>query len=741
MNSNSIARHLAIISLTLLSFTAASNEKIGQQPIYIQVLASVGPLHQLSGAMVTLTDSSGSVVGRGKTNVRGAVMFSVTPTKAKKLPLTARTNGGYIVDSEIQEIRGPRFNGHLAGRITAISEQGHTIGYVDLLSTIAMRLSPGARNYLQALAKTRIAFGIGKTAPSSIIRYNNNHVGWLPLADAIGQKGGYDAYVKRSAKLIAAGGSINDLAPPRNTPKSGYTKPNVIKAKLASTSPYPQCDVPLGDGSNGLSSNESIAEFGVIGITQLLKYAGFPEIAEPFKEVGMLLVGGLTKSPEEKAIEQVDTQLQCISSQLNYLTEQIGYLQFTTDVNTASTCSNSITTQYYIYQSLVEQAAPQSNGQPSTFPLDGSNPSFVSDVNGWGPNNGTASLTNCGQQINASLFGNGGGQGSSWQQLNRNYQQIYKWYTTYEVQQLQQFMSWWSTIVYDAFVLTNEYYNFYQQFQNAQIAAGNYNSSPTICNANSKNQTPTYCVWQSNLKNAYPGNLYSDEIGIYTSGISVNPYPAGLAINSLGQATQAANSLGQTGLTTKWIFDTFGSQSFGVPTNYPASTAYSASVGAFNAIPLNHEGLPSAVETFANPQAYRNLNVVGSDLSILSSPGPEGISAGQFLLNAINQDASSQWVGLSPSSQPEPGQTNQGITFYAYDSQTEMFVSFGFNALYTVSSSNNPVNPVSSKGTCGGYLPCTAPFPNSVFGVLMGRNWWPGAGQATNYVPPDPPTP
>jgi hypothetical protein len=257
----------------------------------------------------------------------------------------------------------------------------------------------------------------------------------------------------------------------------------------------------------------------------------------------MLFPTPTSSTPTTTAIQNVDTQLSCISSQLSYLADEVGELLNTVllaqSVATGTLCANQVNTQYGYYSGLVANAMPNADGSPSAYPLDSTNQSLVADVPAWGPD---GVLTgDCGSSINSMLFfSSTPGVKASWQQLNTNFQSPEAggsaWYTQLQAQQLQQFLSYWSTLLYDQFVLQNEYFNYNGLIDDANILAGNVSGTSYCTAGSSSTTTQSYCVWTSNIQNAYPGDLYSDEIGIPSSGLAVNAYPAGLALG-LGQQT------------------------------------------------------------------------------------------------------------------------------------------------------------------------------------------------------------
>lgn len=778
---------------------------------HLQVLASVGPLEYLSGANVVVKDAHGKLIARGKTNAHGSTFFHLRKSKLAYLPLRISTSGGQINQGG-KQTSGPAFVGHLKGQIDTVPTGKHSIAWLDLLSTTASVMRTKTRSYASATEAVRASLGMGKGFPANGLRFRNNHVEWALLQAATQSKGGYDRYVRDIASRANKGQKITELSLPKNTilgpraktaPRDVITDalrpgtPQVLTAQAStsdSTSTYPQCTPPVGNGSSNSMSTEVIEDVGVTSIKYLLQYAGVPSSAAS-GVAGMLLTGGATGSPADSAIAAVSDQLACISAQLTYLTEQVQELQLTQDVDQNTSCSNSVTNNYYVYVGVVEDAADCTT---STCQLNGNNPSLVGDLQSWSQ---SSSMVNgdCGDTVstNSMLFGTSGGQASAWQQLNKNYQSTaggYAWYTAAQVQQLQQFLSYWGTIAYDLFVLTNEYYNYYQQFENAQISAGNVSGSSTLCSNSTAEpttaDTPTFCVLQSNIMNAYPPDLYSDEIGMWNgegAGLAVNAYPAGLAMhNPLDNPTQPIGQ--QTALSPLYIYNTSGNNSYwsanatsGTNTAESYYGATPPSYSAFNSGILNPAALPSAIEQFSNPQAWRTLQPTSSQVAVLTAnnysqgAGSPGTTSWQFFVDAINQESwqectysidsegqttqtcnpepyafpiASQWQPLTASNS-----TTNGTGFFTADNVSQL-------STYTVDGSYCNGNAgecmttsIHFNNTIGQYVYSYtnpdntksephAPSNYPVFGALLGRTWWPAYttnNPPSSYNPPPPP--
>jgi len=740
---------------------------------YLQILASVGPLEYLSKGNVTLRDALGHMIAKRKTNIRGSTIFSLSKAKlsSARMPLKITTSGGRIIGLKGDKFPGLPFKGHLRAQIDKVPLEQHSIVYLDLLSTSASVMQSRTESYASSTKAVRDALSIGKGFPVNGIRFRNNHVGWTQLEAAILENRGYDRYVRNMVYRIKQGEKITELTPPLR-PLSSQPSPSRVddiitnalsgshqyvlstdQADTASTqSTYPVCNVPFPNGSTNNASTEVIEDYGVIAMEGLLQYAGIPS-SSVTGVAGMLLTGGADGAPTASQLDAVEEQLSCISAELGYLSEQVAELTLLTDVDQNAQCGNAVVNQYYTYQGLVEDAQDCTG---SSCQLNSNNPSLMADLPTWSPSSTMVSAT-CGGPLgtNNMLFGSAGGQGAAWQQLNQNYQSTnggYAWYTAAQVQQLQQFLAYWATVEYDLFLLTNEYDNYYQLFENATLAAGNVPGSATVCTSGSTNATPTYCVAQSNIANAYPPDLYSDEIGIWNTvngggGLAINAYPAGLAMG-----------LGQVGLNPYYL-----GQVTPDPGSWSASNATNPSYNQFNSQGINPSGQPSAIEQFSNPQALRTLQPTKAQVSsILNPQTPGGVQAWNFFVDELQQGW--DWTPAPPV-YPEwytknltPSNTNQpptGTGFFTADNVGEFsHVAQGGPETCNDGTEAATVTTYDFNTTIGSYYwqytSCGGgATPNNsvnlapVFGVLLGRTWWSAYASnnpPTSYVPPNPPT-
>ena len=715
----------------------------------------------MAGATVVVRDRTGCVLKRGRTEPSGTFSLRVTARNALRYPLTVTATGGRAASA--------RFGGTMRARVFAV-HRNSPVTQVSLVSTAASRMSHKKTGYARATKKVRKTLGIAKGSLPDVLRYRNSDVGYRQLVRKIrSTKGRFDGFAAKVARQAEAGRVIRGLRP-SSAMESG---PRRSSAQVeASASPETSvCDAPVP--SNGNTSDEIISDIAAIGVGGLLEYAGAPSTSAD-GITGMLLApigqdSGATVAQQD--VQDVMAELTCISEQINYLSAQISQLAFTVDVDTATSCASAVSTDYNDYSYLVNNA--------SQYPLNSLNSTLTSDLPLWNDLNNT-----CGDAINDMLFGTSGGQASAWQQLNQNYSSGVEWYTQEQVQGLQTFLSYWGTILYQQFILTNEYANYYGEWESAQVSAGGTNPDGTgpVCSAGSGPETPTFCVWQNSISAAYPGDLYSDEIGLIGNGVGVNANPGGMIAPAPIFATEsqtysptylkdtnasANESYSPTAMNPGWWYnfslnfvqydpDTSvgtapltlyangtidcdtqypGCFSGGVPTSWSNWTT--ASANQFNNQGVNPNDYGSAVQTFWNPQNTARQPVAWSSVSDLGSKGPGGATAQEVFYDAINQTPSpypSTFAADGAWSSVSSGQT----AYWTNDTSSwaKFQVSWALSDFSFQMWSGAPLGDAPSSSAGNAYqLPATP-----LYAYLTQRAWWSGSSSATSFQPPQPPT-
>lgn len=754
----------------------------------IRVWSYSAPGRYIESGKVLVKDSNGVLVGAGRTNERGTATIHPAANRKYKFPLNVRVTGG--------KAGGEKFNGTLLSRIQ--SELNiKQINYVDLVSTIAVKISRKG-DYELAIQKARESLKIKKGAPIDVLRVTNNFVDKDLLDKFISDSGSHDKLVKKLAKTASEGKMTEGLKPlnyferMERAKSAGVTiavdKQNGVSATSGSSSPV--CSAPLANGSASTSqgSDQIIADLGAIALGGLIQYAGVPSGASSAL-TGMLLaaINGDTNSqgPTQEAIAEVQTQLDCISSQIGYLSSEITELLYQVELQSAIYCSNQIAPAWNDYTWAVNHA--------SSNPLTPSNTSLTGPyLTAWGNINAS-----CGSSINQALFGTGGGQGSAWQTINQMMQENYpSWYTYVQVQQLQTFLSYWSTLIYQQSVLTAEYNNYYgynesnlsafglattsngSQLQLTQCLPGQpISSTNCACTEGTTATSGNFCSYLSNLSNAFPPDVYSDEVAIPALGITYSAFPGGLVVSpgTLSAATSPSSNLGVTGLNTYYIMNTaYQAGKFGTfyENGQSAQLLWSwyvaAALQTFNGYGINPNSLDSAVEYYNNPQAPKTLMPTSSQIApylaseSFSSTG--NTPPMSWLYTVLANTPGSNWGDLQwapASSTPGAYFTHDMQGKYEYYhpitnySNPTPLVNLTFTAGSGFYNQNSGDFESTTQIACNGpdgnsaspsNTPCTENEPYSVSGYntsisfILGRNWWSESMNATNYQPPPPPT-
>ena len=195
------------------------------------------------------------------------------------------------------------------------------------------------------------------------------------------------------------------------------------------------------------------------------------------------------------------------------------------------------------------------------YPISLANSDLLELVSAWGPT-GDNSPAVCATIVNNALFNPGEGAGLG--AFQASVQTAGGFLTQSGVQNLQTLLNYWGIFEYQAFVLANEYNNLFFPGEFTSSLSGapstqeltDANMLPPadqfpLCAAGQESQSTSACALASNLANAWPDGLYSDEIGNLEGSLAVNGYPGGLVM--------AANSrygvmTGETALTpANWL--------------------------------------------------------------------------------------------------------------------------------------------------------------------------------------------
>ncbi len=734
--------------------------------------AYLGPRAGVARGKVTVQDRKGCVVARGVTTATGTFAVPFRRTALPRLPLTVKVKGGTAA--------GKRFHGTMRARVFTLAKRAPTT-QISVVSTAASRMADQHRGYARSWKQAMRSLGFSRTAQSWSLQFRNSHVGYRQLIRKIRRAdGGVDGFTKQLARHAKSGQRIKGLRPSSAT-ASGPKRYGAQQVSAAAAADSSVCDVAVP--TSGTSPSEQIvANVAAIGIGGLLEYAGTPATsAEGI--TGMLLSplgAGSEETVQQDDVNAVMSELTCISEQIGYLSDQLAYMQYTIDISGSEQCASDVSTYFYDYNQLLNNA--------SQFPINAQNTSLLDDLPQWDGLN-----TSCAEDVNDSLFGTAGGEASAWQQLNENYSSGVEWYTQWQVQALQANLQYWGTILYQAFVLENEYYNFYGQWENADIIAGGSNASgdSPVCASGSLATSPNYCVYQSNITAAFPDDLYSDEIGIISSGTGVNAIPGGMvafppneisgsALHYIQDTNADANQFyTPTAMTGPYWYNMYLSGVEYSPSQWsgsPPVTIYATGVfdcdtswggclptgfydfaseasRYFNLetydpvgdeYQINPNGYGSAVQTFWNPQNTNRASVSWSEVSELGQDGPpnSGSSTDKMAAEQVFYDAINQTPAPYPSEYADGGawsQFSESSASYWTDDTTS---SIWLQATAVLGDFDITASIAAPLGNRSGWkVTDQNSIPNTpIFAFLSGRTWWPGSSSASTFEPPNPPT-
>ncbi|NBY21684.1 MAG: hypothetical protein EB012_09745 [Gammaproteobacteria bacterium] len=692
------------IGVLVLGFFSSSGIAVPLDGVsnMVKVWATVAPEEPLDGATVSVRDAKGRLVGRGRTNENGRENILLTTVDPSAFPLKIITTGG--------SAKNVKFHGHLTARTSQVGAEFASVK-MDLLSSAASLLTNANRTYPQALSEVRQSLGIGIGAPDYVLQVKNIHVDKVRLNEKRKRLGGFGAVVNAVAKASRNGRRFKSLEPISDSDitqsiaqgDARQASPRIsiaavdggIRLKPRASSATDVCSAPVGNGDESKSSEEIITDIGVAAMFALGKYAGVPSAAtEPV--LGMFLN---FPDPTAETLQAIQAQLTCISTQIAYLSEQVAYLSVQVSLNVAQQCSTKMDTAWESYRDAIAGA--------STYPLNSSNASFI-DV--WLPN-WKAVHDTCGSAINTALFSSNGGQTPAWPTLVKIYQDKHGgWLKQSEVQELQEFLAYWGEIENQQFTLRSEYDNYYGYYQDISSISGFNTADTNKCVSGTSSATSKFCVWANNIKSAYPGDLYSDELGVMSNGQGIMLYPWNTTPNLTYEMIQAS-----------------------IASRYNYGEIYgTAALEQQNSLKLNTSEENTAKETFSNPRVKRKYRTQSESATAFLNFQDDVI---QIYLNRTNEDPNSPWIGKDA----------KDIAASVYESYSN-YNSFGQTDCSPFCSLQPGLflnNLDSQTIYCyPDYCSNSSTKRSSLIkiGVLLGRSWWPGSSKAATYTPPPPPT-
>jgi len=460
-----------------------------------------GPNSAVSEAMVTVTNKAGRVVGKGKANKAGTIMLRVEPGASAKNPYLVRTSGG--------KVRGKAFDGHLELVITKLGMR-HGAHFVDLVTTVA---SDYVEEYGGTLAQAeRRAFrklGLSEDLGHGHLAVPTYAVHAPALSRHHKAKGGFDGTVRHLVKLMRTAKPFPDFgtheverlggtgAQARSS--SGYSN----AACEAQTLPSPVADSPATVGVYGAMMTAGLVSAYMTKDPSLL-----------LNGVAGMVFSNTPGMTNASMLASVQAQLSCISQQITMVAQTLS-LQMS--VQDAARCESTYVkpTWTNYYQPLLNAAA-QSPTDPTTSLDDTVNNASLE------PTMDQIELMNqqCGDIINDALFNTQGGVQAAWPTvLAESREANSAAFKPAALAQLQQFLQYWGNIEYQQSIMMNDWYNYQATvirkpqttLQNAAIG-GNCQQSADLSNTADNQDASTWCQWQQNIVNVWPGDVFSDEV-------------------------------------------------------------------------------------------------------------------------------------------------------------------------------------------------------------------------------------
>ncbi len=772
--SIAVALSALIASFALLAGTAAADQTAStsskakqafSQPI--RIWTSVGPRAGLANATVTITDATGKVVARARTSrTTGSVRIDLSGRKGLALPLMARTTGGAptaLLPSG-KTISFEAFKGHLVAPIFGVRHQPITL--MSPVSTAAVQIATSDTRAAHAAAVRKVTRALGFTGRDAdiAIRWRNSAVGFKQLAAAARRAGGYDAFIEKIAEAAAAGRKLKHLRPP-SAAASGAISQRLIRggtplARQSSASSGPVCSASLPSGPS--TSQTVLTDVAEVGVGALMKVAGTPSSASSSITGMAFAAAGVPTSDSEAEADNaaIWNELGCIQEQLTYLEAQVGSLTLMTLMSNASSCDSWLAGDniWQGYNDVIDGG--------TYAPIDPTDNSIVAYMDDWADTD-----AECGGSINKDLFTPLPGYTTSgWQQMVANTVGSSKWWSQSQTQTLQSFLSYWGTDLYEQFILQNEYNNYKANYQQATNDAGVNPSNTSVCKPGSTASTQHFCVWRSNIMQAYPPDLYSDELAVVKNGLAMdaiplgafspapimNPAPATMASSTSKFYSQTPASAqkggGITNVNPGWFFNYYlnftpytsggyGNQlrlfNFGTtptcvskqlnPCPGPTTTTESASfawnaTNWFNGLGVNPKGYGSAVQTYNNPQSLTrtpnsgpSTGLVCSDASDINSTNNQGVKGLTALYNALNQ---------------APNGSSGPLDGTGYGSGDVLYMISDGNSYMTIQLKNMYAY-LTWNGCMGNMVTGSQPLLSDVpikplIATLLARSWWSG---------------
>jgi len=655
-----LAAVLCVCSSALADSTDAAAR--AGSPNNLAVQAFTGPFRYVVGGKVTVTDSvSGQTVGTGRTSRHGQVLLNVAGTPTASAPYVVSVTGG--------RVQGRAFVGTLT---TIVPQLSLSLQRVDPSTTAAAKM-PQSRTggFGKNLASARRALGFVKANKNQGLWLYSYVVGDQQLARAVTRAGGYDAFTSMLARTAMAGKRVKGLRtrvlqmPHRNyyraykqrmkprhkkPAKTAKSAPSTRQSSSSTTlsaaagAPCTSTFAPPATPGSSQSDLTAIADFSVETTSALISlYASgqglsgeTPAIAEgvtgfALDEVNSAIDPTTGETETTQGLSAISDQLDCISNQIHALQTSVDMLSLQVSTSSVSTCEGAITTTWNdYYLPTIYGLADGSVTATSTNSQLELTMNMISQLQ-----------TTCSNAINEMLFNTGGGSTSAWQSLVADYE-AGDYVSTDKValapssvQALQLFLSYWGTLEYQQAVMTNDYFNYLASVLNTPATATQsaYMApcAATPSTSSIQGTATSWCQWQQNIADVWPGTTYSDEVALWTpsvttasgyaiSGSAVSAVPAGMGATASSPAT-AANVTPQTIASLCSGVTGSGGSSQGTPicttalsSSYPTNT-----LSSYNALAKGSMAAP--YELWSSPQVAKTAVLAAGSANMAALSG------------------------------------------------------------------------------------------------------------------------
>lgn len=462
----------------------------------------VGPNSVVAEATVIVTNKAGKVVGRGKANKAGTIIMRVSPGISARNPYLVRTSGG--------KVRGKAFDGHLELVLTKLGMR-HGAHFVDMVTTIASEyVEKHGGSLLAAERRVFRKLGLSGDLDHGHLAVPTYAVHAPALSKHHQSKGGFDGTVRHLVRLMKQGKPFPDFGTAEvervgaSTTRSSTANPYSNAACEAQTLPNPDANSPATVGVYGammtaglvsayMTKDPSLFLNGVAGMV----FANVP---------------GMTNA---SMLASVQAQLSCISQQIK-MVEQTLSLQMS--VQDAAKCQANYVKPTWdkFYQPLINAAANNPDDTPTYGLTDPNTNGSLQPVMDQIKTMDTA----CGDAINSGLFNTQGGVKAAWPTvLAQATEANSAAFTPAALAQLQQFLQYWGNIEYQQSVMMNDWYNYQAtvigkpQTTLQDAAMGdNCQKAASLSDVDANQEASTWCQWQQNIINVWPGDVFSDEV-------------------------------------------------------------------------------------------------------------------------------------------------------------------------------------------------------------------------------------